>query len=235
MGISSKPGSCHLTDDLRAERESSVPESLTDSNLNIHEMTYDDRMVTDDDVLRLMSTIRADRHAVHDELSSPEGLLAAIGRLAPAADDAGDAVDPESMSAAIDLRDALRRVAAHVTDDDRMRAPSPTVDLATAVAVIDHWAAQSVPAPQLALQLGELTLAAEPEPTDLRSALAAIARRAVHLFGSGADRVGACRAPGCVLYFLRDRTRREWCSVGCGNRVRAARHYHRSRPETTLG
>ncbi|MFD2356647.1 CGNR zinc finger domain-containing protein [Nonomuraea ferruginea] len=28
-----------------------------------------------------------------------------------------------------------------------------------------------------------------------------------------------------MLYFLRDTPRREWCSAGCGNRARAARHY----------
>ncbi|WP_317183827.1 CGNR zinc finger domain-containing protein [Intrasporangium sp.] len=39
----------------------------------------------------------------------------------------------------------------------------------------------------------------------------------------------ACYGPGCVLYFVREHTRREWCSAGCGNRARVARHYHRTR------
>ena len=34
--------------------------------------------------------------------------------------------------------------------------------------------------------------------------------------------VRACYAPGCVLYFMKTHPRREWCSVACGNRVRAA-------------
>ena len=34
-------------------------------------------------------------------------------------------------------------------------------------------------------------------------------------------------APGCVLYFIKDHPRREWCSTACGNRARAARHYAR--------
>ncbi|MEU2119869.1 CGNR zinc finger domain-containing protein [Streptomyces sp. NPDC016459] len=38
-----------------------------------------------------------------------------------------------------------------------------------------------------------------------------------------------CLAPGCVLYFERNPPRREWCSPGCGNRARAARHYSRHR------
>ena len=50
------------------------------------------------------------------------------------------------------------------------------------------------------------------------------------LFG-GPDRllIRSCPAPGCVLYFLREHPRREWCSTTCGNRVRAARHYDRSK------
>jgi predicted RNA-binding Zn ribbon-like protein len=41
----------------------------------------------------------------------------------------------------------------------------------------------------------------------------------------------ACGAPGCVLLFLKDHPRREWCSNGCGNRARQARHYRRTRRE----
>ena len=60
------------------------------------------------------------------------------------------------------------------------------------------------------------------------AAVAAIAEEAVALF-AGPDRLllRACRAPGCVLYFVRNHPRREWCSDGCGNRARVARHYHR--------
>lgn len=38
-----------------------------------------------------------------------------------------------------------------------------------------------------------------------------------------------CKAPGCVLMFLKDHPRREWCSNTCGNRARQARHYDRAR------
>jgi predicted RNA-binding Zn ribbon-like protein len=60
--------------------------------------------------------------------------------------------------------------------------------------------------------------------------LARIAEEAVDLFAGPlrAD-LRVCRGPGCVLYFLRDHPRREWCSAGCGNRARVARHYHRHR------
>lgn len=39
----------------------------------------------------------------------------------------------------------------------------------------------------------------------------------------------ACGAPGCVLVFVTTDRRRMWCSPGCGNRARVARHYKRTR------
>ncbi|MFE9042608.1 CGNR zinc finger domain-containing protein [Streptomyces sp. NPDC007818] len=64
----------------------------------------------------------------------------------------------------------------------------------------------------------------------LVTARAEIAQLAVDLFGGSAIAdLRACHAPGCVLYFLKDHPRREWCSAGCGNRARAARHYERNR------
>jgi predicted RNA-binding Zn ribbon-like protein len=35
--------------------------------------------------------------------------------------------------------------------------------------------------------------------------------------------------PNCVLFFIKDHPRREWCSPGCGNRARVAHHYDRHR------
>jgi predicted RNA-binding Zn ribbon-like protein len=63
--------------------------------------------------------------------------------------------------------------------------------------------------------------------------LGALAADAISIVG-GAQRelLRACGAPGCVLMFLKDHPRREWCSPACGNRARQARHYqrtHRSR------
>lgn len=63
------------------------------------------------------------------------------------------------------------------------------------------------------------------------AALAAIARDAIALIGGSArTQIRACQAPGCVLFFIKDHPRREWCSAACGNRARAARHYRRHRP-----
>lgn len=60
--------------------------------------------------------------------------------------------------------------------------------------------------------------------------LAAIARDAIAILGGPLrTQIRACQAPGCVLFFVKDHPRREWCSAACGNRARAARHYRRHR------
>jgi predicted RNA-binding Zn ribbon-like protein len=60
--------------------------------------------------------------------------------------------------------------------------------------------------------------------------IAALAADAIELLtGPRRGDLRACRAPGCVLLFLKDHPRREWCSNTCGNRARQARHYHRTR------
>src|SRR6267154_2201100 len=59
--------------------------------------------------------------------------------------------------------------------------------------------------------------------------LAGIAQQAVALLADHGDKLRACHAPGCILYFVKSHPRREWCSVACGNRARAARHYDKIR------
>jgi predicted RNA-binding Zn ribbon-like protein len=60
--------------------------------------------------------------------------------------------------------------------------------------------------------------------------LAAFARDAIALLtGPRRTELRACGAPGCILHFLKDHPRREWCSNACGNRARQARHYRRVR------
>jgi predicted RNA-binding Zn ribbon-like protein len=59
--------------------------------------------------------------------------------------------------------------------------------------------------------------------------LGAFARDAIDLTtGPHRHQLRACGAPGCVLLFLKQHPRREWCSQACGNRARQARHYQRT-------
>jgi hypothetical protein len=58
--------------------------------------------------------------------------------------------------------------------------------------------------------------------------LATIAADAIDLLtGVHRDDLRTCGAPRCVLMFLKDHPRREWCCDRCGNRARQARHYER--------
>ena len=76
----------------------------------------------------------------------------------------------------------------------------------------------------------QLTVADDRTVSPVTLALAAVATDAVHLLTvPNATQLRACQAPGCVLYFVKSHPHREWCSEACGNRVRAARHYQRSR------
>lgn len=60
--------------------------------------------------------------------------------------------------------------------------------------------------------------------------LGAIASGAIDLLG-GPDRLRlrVCHAPSCGMFFLEGRSGQQWCSTSCGNRVRVARHYERSK------
>lgn len=70
--------------------------------------------------------------------------------------------------------------------------------------------------------------------TAVTAAICEIAAATVELFaGPHAEDIQPCAAPNCILSFVKDHARREWCSTACGNRVRAARHYARRRhPQT---
>jgi predicted RNA-binding Zn ribbon-like protein len=62
------------------------------------------------------------------------------------------------------------------------------------------------------------------------SVLAAFAADTIDLLtGPRREALRACGASGCVLLFLKNHPRREWCSAACGNRARQARHYARTR------
>ncbi|MGH8795007.1 MAG: CGNR zinc finger domain-containing protein, partial [Stackebrandtia sp.] len=66
--------------------------------------------------------------------------------------------------------------------------------------------------------------------------LAVIAADAADLLcGSDADKLAACGAPRCSRFLLRTHAARQWCSVRCGDRVRAARAYARRAERRGVG
>jgi predicted RNA-binding Zn ribbon-like protein len=177
--------------------------------------------------VRLMSTIWADADGPHDDLRTTADLndwLDAVG-----VDRSGARATEGELATARALRDAVRLLAAHVTGDDRPGAAAATADVAAALDQVNATAAE-LPAPRLALRDGRLELGPPGGPSPVTTGLAQVAEQAVALLGGqDAVRLRACYAPGCVLYFVKTHPRREWCSVACGNRVRAARHYQRAR------
>jgi predicted RNA-binding Zn ribbon-like protein len=178
--------------------------------------------------VRLMSTIWADADGLHDDLRATADVnewLDAIG-----VDRAGAQASERELATARALRDAVRLLAAYVTADGRPGRPAAaTADVAAALEQVNATAAE-LPAPRLALRDGRLALGVPGGPSPVTTGLAQVAEQAVGLLaGEDAARLRACYAPGCVLYFVKTHPRREWCSVACGNRVRAARHYQRAR------
>jgi predicted RNA-binding Zn ribbon-like protein len=173
--------------------------------------------------VRLMNTVWANRDGVHDSLTS-------VAQLQQWARQCG--VRPSTGLARADLdrarslRDALRRLAAELLDDRRSGAVSARLTAEEALSVLNGFLATCVP-----------ELRAEGGPglhRDWRSSvsgfereLVTVALEASDLLAKGRAGLGACHGPGCVLYFERVPARREWCSAGCGNRARVARHYRR--------
>jgi predicted RNA-binding Zn ribbon-like protein len=177
--------------------------------------------------VRLMSTIWADADGVHDDLRTTADVdewLDAVGV------DRADAHATESeLALTRALRDAVRRLAAYVTRDGRPGAAAAITEVAAALGQVNSIAAE-LPPPRLALRDGRLELEANRGRSPVTTGLAQIADQAAGLLGGdAAARLRACYAPGCVLFFVKTHPRREWCSVACGNRVRAARHYQRAR------
>lgn len=176
--------------------------------------------------VRLMNTIWADRLGVHDGLITTSNLRAWLAAIRSNEDEPDP--DLRDLKRFRSLRDALRRLAALLTGDTRPAAASATADIDQAVADVNDAAAQAPTWPRLTYRDGTFHQAITGRAAPARRALSSIACDSIDLF-TGADRVKlrACYAPGCVLYFVKDHPRREWCSAACGNRARAARHYQR--------
>ena len=176
-------------------------------------------------VVRLMNTIWADRTSLHDSLES-------VAHLRAWAQEAGlgshQDLDEQDLGRARALRDALRRLAAEVTGDSRPHSVPEGLSTEAALAVLNEFVSRCTPVlrrgPQGGYAREWLT-----EGSGLQRELSLVA-----LEGSEAltqeppQELRACGGPGCVLYFVRDHPRREWCSAGCGNRARVARHYRRN-------
>src|SRR5918996_5941796 len=179
--------------------------------------------------IELHNTLYASRGRAIDgllEADGPKAWLTALGKRLPAG---GTGEDP-SLEELVELRAAVRE-ALHAVVNGR---PPPG-------AAIETLNRASARAPRSAGARWRRTAAPVPEPrvhTDDRAdvVVAALAPDAIKpIPGPRRDAIRACGAPGCVLVYLKDHPRRQWCSDACGNRARQARHYKRTRRHPKSG
>jgi predicted RNA-binding Zn ribbon-like protein len=174
-----------------------------------------------------MNTVWADRSGVHDALQTTAQLetwwaLIGFPATAPASGD--------DLASYRELRAALRRLAAQATDDPREHARLEEPALEPALETVNARVARE----PLTLSWDDeqgfaLDWPPPPAGNSVPDHVTALAREAARLLAADDSLLRACYGPGCVLYFVRQHTRREWCSAGCGNRARVSRHYHRAR------
>ncbi|SDK47911.1 Conserved protein containing a Zn-ribbon-like motif, possibly RNA-binding [Nocardioides sp. YR527] len=172
--------------------------------------------------VRLMNTIWADRRSVHDSLGS-------VAHLRAWAEEAGlgrhQDVDDHDLARARALRDALRRLAADVTGDSRPHSIPEGISAEMALAVLNEFASRCTPVLRHR-RGGGYAREWLTDCSGLQRELNLVALEGAEVL---TQELKACGGPGCVLYFVRDHPRREWCSAGCGNRARVARHHRRNK------
>jgi predicted RNA-binding Zn ribbon-like protein len=173
-------------------------------------------------VVRFMNTVWGDRFGTHDALESEADLVIVLKALGLEVE---REVTPRDLERARRLRDALRRLAAAATHDERTRAAT---DLSMQ-AGLKEVNSTLRDLPPRRLEHAEDRWSFQAMATTVRHALAELAGQGGRLMVDPEQPVRACYAPGCVLYFVQHHARREWCSPECGNRARAARHYARHR------
>ncbi|MEU9048105.1 MULTISPECIES: ABATE domain-containing protein [unclassified Kitasatospora] len=170
------------------------------------------------------NTLVATRGKVRDALATPDDLTAwlAVNAVAAGADAPEAAVDEADLAQFRALRDAIRAVLRAFVDGES--APAAEVErINEASAAAPNW-------PVLAADATGYAATRRTDRAPVPAALGALAHdTAALLTGPLAADLRACHGPGCVQFFVKDHPRREWCGPGCGNRARAARHYHRQR------
>ncbi|MFI9365160.1 CGNR zinc finger domain-containing protein [Kitasatospora sp. NPDC053057] len=166
------------------------------------------------------NTLVATRGKVRDTLAAPEDLTAWLAPDAPGA--AAAALGDADLAAFRTLRDAIRAVLRALVDGE----PAPAAE----VEQINEASAAAPRWPVLTADGAGYAVTRHTDRAPVPAALGALAHdTAALLTGPLAADLRACHGPGCVQFFVKDHPRREWCGPGCGNRARAARHYHRQR------
>jgi predicted RNA-binding Zn ribbon-like protein len=173
--------------------------------------------------IELHNTVYAAGGELRDGLAQPRSAAAFMGAIAPRLSGGGLPAGPwPAADELLALRTAVRAALRAAVAGER-----PPAD---ALATINAAAARAPGSPRAVRRGGALTRVTDHgDASRADVALAAVAADAIDLLTGprGAD-VRACGAPGCVLLYVKDHPRRQWCSNACGNRARQARHYRRT-------
>jgi predicted RNA-binding Zn ribbon-like protein len=184
--------------------------------------------------ISLANTIWTDRAGVHDALvdaANVQQWIHAVSErmnLVPA-QGSTHRVTAIAAQRLVELRDAVRRLAADHTHDPRSLGQSPVADQDAAISIVNRTSQMSSAWPELVIECSQ-PMRREVWAGDsfVDAAIAVIARETVELIVSPQwQQLRPCVAPGCAYYFVKDHFRREWCSAVCGNRARVARHAQR--------
>lgn len=184
--------------------------------------------------IEFANTYYAVRGRHHEGIGTPTHLVtwlldnAGPLRLDVDRSELADRIGAAEVTAFRTLRAAIRGIAQAVTDG---QPPNPR-DVRT----LNRTSAGAPRWPELDVVDGTYSISEHTRSDIVSGALARIARDAVRILGGPLrDDLRACHGPGCVLFFVKDHPRREWCSAACGNRARASRHYrrHHHQPQAT--
>lgn len=180
--------------------------------------------------LELSNTIYVAGGAPCDGLADPRSAAAFLRAIAPRL--TGERLPAgawPSAAALVALRAAVRAAL--------QAAVADTPPNAAALSALNAAAARAPRAARAVLRAGRVQPRTDhPGATRADIVLAAFATDAITLItGPRRADLHACGAPSCVLLYLRDHPRRQWCCPGCGNRARQARHYARRRQAGAAG
>lgn len=184
--------------------------------------------------IELANTRFVQRRQQLEGLKTPEDLvnwLRRVGDRLPVTPSDRDleSIGPQDLTAARELRDAIRVLLDDATTGTALNADAAET-LNKAVRKAPRW-------PELSVAT-KPTVMTRTTARPVTAALAGIAEQAIWLLtGSEAPSLRACHAPGCILFYRQDHPRRAWCSPKCSNRARSARHYARhnmTKPHPTV-
>jgi predicted RNA-binding Zn ribbon-like protein len=186
-------------------------------------MTYRGPLRDEPVAIELHNTVYAAGGELRDGLADAASAAAFVRAIAPRL--AADGLPGGTGPAAAEL--AALRAAVRAALGAAVAGEPPERD---ALDAINAAAARAAVSPRAIVRGGRVVRSVDRHGAGRADVvLAAFAADAIDLLtGPLRGEIRACGAPGCVLLYVRDHPRRQWCSNACGNRARQARHYRRT-------